>query len=206
MSLITGIAGGFAGETLAQFETKTLAQFETQALGYISSETNNRIIDTIVVPVTIRERHRDSLTITSHPVEASPSISDHAFVNPSDLEITVGYGAGTPSLADAYAAFRTLQQSLVPFSITTGKRQYENMLIESLEEVTDDRTENILRLELRCKQVIIVNNIFGQALPDNQANAPATADPVNVGTKQLIPSPSLASQINALGIPGLPIQ
>lgn len=196
MSLVSGIAGGLVGGTIAKFATS--------ALSSLFGGVNNRIIGTIVVPVTIREHHRDTMTITQHPVEFGAQVSDHAFMNPKTLQITIGYGAGTDLLRTAYNQFLALQSSRVPFSITTGKRKYANMLIESIDEETDQRTENILRLELHCTEVIMVKTQSAQAIAAAQANAPVTATPENVGSKQILSTPaSWAGNVNAQSIPGV---
>lgn len=197
MSIVSGVAGGLIGGTLAKFATA--------GLNTLFGGVNNRIIDTIVVPVTIRESHRDTMTITQHPVELGAQISDHAFMNPKSLQITIGYGAGTDLLKNAYSQFLTLQSSRVPFSITTGKRQYANMLIESIDEQTDQNTENILRLELHCTEVILVRTQSAQEVAAiAQANAPSTASPNPVGSKQLSTPPiSWAGSVNNQAIPGV---
>ena len=140
------------------------------------------------IPCTIRERHTDYLTITDHPVELGAVVSDHAYLNPQLVDIEVAYGAGlVMSLNDIYKKFLDLQASRVQFSIITGKRAYQNMLIGSMETQTDSRSDNLLHLMMRCRQVIIVSTQVVPVSASKQANAPATAAPVKSGAVQTFP-------------------
>jgi hypothetical protein len=77
-----------------------------------------------------------------------------------------------------------------PFTIVTGKRTYQNMLLESLSTTTTRETENALIVEARFREVIIVSTQAKSNLPPvkDQAFPEKTADPVNTGTKQATPS------------------
>lgn len=53
-----------------------------------------RNIGGVIPDVVIQEVHDDTVTITQHPVEYGAAISDHAYREPSQVMMTVGW---TPS-------------------------------------------------------------------------------------------------------------
>ena len=53
--------------------------------------TSRRQFAGIIPDVTIEEQHTDSLTITDQPVETGAAISDHAFKNPAEVTVKVGW-------------------------------------------------------------------------------------------------------------------
>lgn len=154
----------------------------------------------IIAPCNIQEKHSDRFQVTEHPTEMGVLISDHMYALPQRVEIQVGYSLSSginalkqlgsflgvssspKSLKDYYNAFLKLQSDRIPFDITTGKRQYKNMVIEDIEETTDKMSENSLFLTLRCREVIIVNTETYTS-NDLQADAPNTAPPTNTGTQ-----------------------
>lgn len=147
----------------------------------------------------ISEHHNDTLTVTDHPVEHGAVISDHAFANPRRVDVNIAYVEDfSQSLRDIYQKFVVLQRSRELFNIVTGKRAYENMIIESLEETTDARTENILNLTARCREIIIVETQIVQPPAANQTNAKSTAEPEQGGNAQTLP---LADQSVITAIP-----
>lgn len=109
------------------------------------------------------------------------------------------FGLSTENMEQYYKKFLALQASREPFSITTGKRLLTNMLIEEIDETTDDRTENLLLLTLRCREVIIVHTQSVQA-PKQAQKAPAnTAAPSNKGPVIMKPIKSTDSFANLSG-------
>lgn len=173
MSIIDTSAGGLI----------SLGVSGALALAGIGS-TTFRSIGGIVAQATLAERHYDTVTITSHPTELGSKISDHAYKEPVEVDISIGWGGGTLMPLDTiYQKLLDLQASTVPIDIVTGKRQYKNMLITSLSVVTDHDTENALRVDMQCREIIIVQTQT-QSLPSasSQANPSATAYPLNGGT------------------------
>ena len=146
-----------------------------------------RSIGGIIAQCTIEERHTDTMTVTDHPVEMGAKISDHAFMNPVEVDITIGWGTGqfTP-LSQIYQQLLDLQSSAKPFHIVTGKRKYSNMLITSIGVSTDGDTENALKVYLTCREVIIVQTQTSSLAPTaNQANPQDTSDVSNTGSVQI---------------------
>lgn len=172
---------------------------------FLSLTPRNKI-GNIVLPAWFEERYHDSLRITEHPVEANAAISDHAFVEPSEVMIRCGwsnssvaaltgaiqslFSGGGPSAGDyvssIYSQLLSLQQSRVLLDITTSKRQYTNMLIQRLSVETDAKTNSALMVTAICRQLIVVST-QSTTLPPmaDQANPSKTAEPVNSGSKQL---------------------
>ncbi|MDE9483692.1 hypothetical protein KKJ30_18555 [Xenorhabdus bovienii] len=144
----------------------------------------------IVPSVVISEKHMDSTEITEHPVQRGATISDHAYDKPSEVTMEIGF-AGGGSLIDGfdtskiklfdldtgatlgkspkevYEQLLKLKASKEPFDVTTGKRQYKNMLIRAIEVTTDKTSENVLMVTLTLREVIIVET----------QTAPVTAPP-----------------------------
>lgn len=164
----------------------------------ITISTRRRLRD-LDVQCTIEEQHDDQLTVTDHPVEQGAAISDHAYLNPSRLVMQIGYsnssreaGGDENYVADKYAEILALQAEREPFSVGTGKRVYDNMLITGLAVVTDEKTEATLLVTVTMRQVIIVETQVVAVPPaDVQANPQNTAAPVNTG--QVQPKPAALS-------------
>lgn len=155
----------------------------------------NSTLGTFSLYVTIEERHHDELVITDHPVEQGAAISDHAYKKPSELTMTIGWSnsslssIGTLQFGNysrsTYQDLLALQKQRVPFDVSTGKRKYTNMLIQSLDTTTDAKTENSLIVTLHCREVIIVQTTTTQLQPaQNMASPQKTASISNTGTKQ----------------------
>lgn len=150
--------------------------------------SNIRNIGGIFPDVVVEEQGRDALIITEHPVERGAAISDHAFKRPVEAEMRCGFSdsnGGQGYAAAAYAELLALQDAREPFTVTTGKRTYVNMLIASLGQTTDERTENVLMISVGLKEVIIVDTQTTTAPPSAQAAPAQTAGSVEGGTKQL---------------------
>lgn len=187
-----------------------------------------RSIGSIVAQATIEEMHQDSLTITEHPVESGANISDHAYRMPARLFLKLGWSnSGYASLGGAisdvvsalttgssagvggngyvqtiYKSLLDLQRSRELIKIQTGKRLYDNMLIQAIAVHTDAKSENALFVTMACQEILIVNTqATSIASAENQANAKLTAAPNNVGIKQLKPgSPSPGGSLPLTGL------
>ena len=71
----------------------------------------------------------------------------------------VGLTAQSVGYVEAiYQALLALQQTRQPFNVTTGKRQYTNMLMRSLLVHTNEKTEWALDVVALCQQIIIANS------------------------------------------------
>lgn len=166
---------------------------------------NPRYFGPITALMTIDERGTDKLTITKHPVAIGASITDHSYLEPAELQLRMMAtnsavenninGQGTEDYCkNLYEKLRTLQASRVTFPIQTGKRLYQDMLIETLSLTTDEKSEHALMLQIGCKQIIKVYTSVVQAPvssdPTVQTDPQQTAPPVAAGTKQATPATS----------------
>ncbi len=155
-----------------------------------------RNIAGIIPNVTIEEHHSDEIEITQHPVEQGSPVADHAYKRPMRLLMSVGWSnssallnlvQGSGDIKDIYQQLLSLQSSLQPFSISTGKRSYSNMLLRRISVNTNKESENALLAELEFEQVILVSTQTSTTLLPpvaNQADPATTASTANTGTQQ----------------------
>lgn len=175
-----------------------------------------RSIGQMTAQVTIRETHTDELEITDHPIEVGSVISDHAFMRPCELVVECGWsnsptdygilsgllapvlgtvqslasliaGGGVSQVKAVYDQFLAMQSQRVPFSVQTGKRIYDNMLVKSLRVVTDKTSENSLMVTAVLRQVILVSTqvVSVGAAQADQANPSSTTPTVQQGNVSL---------------------
>lgn len=183
-----------------------------------------RNIGTFTAQCTVSEVHTDTLEIVEHPVELGTPIADHSFKRPAELVVTAGWsnspssnsllgslasavtgtlgglssivsGNAVSQVKDIYDKFLKLQNTRTPFQVNTGKRLYENMLIQSITETTDKETENSLVLRIAMKQVLIVTTktLTISAPPAAQKSPQVTTPTTDEGTKQLAPAPAFSA-------------
>ena len=165
---------------------------------------DGRRLGGIIPDVVVEEVHNDTLTITDHPVEQGADITDHAYKNPAELSMRIGWsksslnlngvigGLGSGSLLsgsirtlrDVYEELLKLQGSRKAFDVSTGKRLYRNMLIRSLSTTTDATTENALIVTVVLREIIVVRTKAAKLKPQAQANPAKTAPVVERGTVQ----------------------
>lgn len=148
----------------------------------------------IVADAIVHESGRDTLRLTDSPVERTAAITDHAFMEPVELEVELGFtnsGNGFGYATAVYGTILNLQASRTPFSFTTGKRLYQNMLITSLGQTTDEKTESAMVLHVTMREVILVSTQASTLPPrDQQAMPEKTADTTNTGDKQPLAPPA----------------
>lgn len=148
-----------------------------------------RSFDMFFPDVVVREVGRDELVITEHPVERGAAIADHAFVRPVEIEMVCGWSDSTAgyvgSVREVYEGLVALQKERQPFEVMSGKRIYENMLLASLIQQTDEKTENVLLVTARFREVIIVSTETSSAPNSAQESPSKTGSTVQSGTKQL---------------------
>lgn len=158
--------------------------------------------------VTFEEIHSDTLEITDHPIEQGASITDHAFKRPAKVTIKIGWsnssvggssgsnsiGTSGAQVAEIYQGLLALQAEREPFEVMTGKRLYDNMLLEDLQATTDPKTENVLMVTAVFKEVIRVTT---SAVLVERVPAAAQADPSSTqatnstGNKALVTATSV---------------
>ena len=147
----------------------------------------NRSIGGITGYVTLNETSIDKLTVTKHPVQQGASIVDHAFKEPTELNVSIITGANLKPLSEIYEDFLKLQNDRIKFDIVTGKRSYTNMLLVSISNTTDKTSENILSLNLVFTEIITVEVTVTRVPPrSNQSNAGITGATQKGGKKSAL--------------------
>jgi hypothetical protein len=146
---------------------------------------NPRIIGTIIPDIVVEEIHHDQLQITEFPVETGAPISDHTFNRQPQVMMRCGFSNSTVQsegyVEEVYQLLLLLQAAHEPFNVRTGKREYQNMLIESLLVETDQESEYALRVAVGLKGVIITSTEGGGAMAGNQADPSQTSGVANSG-------------------------
>jgi hypothetical protein len=152
--------------------------------------TPKRSIGSFTAQMTVEEISNDDLEITEHPVQEGASITDHCFVKPPELSIRASFEPDfESSLNEIYQNLLSLQSSRQPFSVTTGKRSYKNMLMQSLTVDTDKTTENILSIRVRLREIRLVQLETTFIAPRNrQKNPNETGAIENSGQKSALPA------------------
>lgn len=176
-----------------------------------------RAISNFTAQVTLTERHVDEMDIVDHPVEQGAQISDHAYMRPPEVIIECawsntprpsggflgslstameGTNAGVQSIItgnspnqvrDVYQKLLQLQASRVLIEVVTGKRTYVNMLVRSLIVETDKQTENVLKVTVTLRQLLIASVRVGTiaAAKEDQAFPETTQSSADKGVVQL---------------------
>ena len=193
MSIGTLIDSGLGAVTSVQ---------NTEILGSLLLSGRGRTIMGLFADVTVEEKHKDELKITEHPTEVGAAISDHAYKEPPEVMMKVGWSesagtlngflgdtilGGNTSLTIVYQTLLQLQDQALPLIISTGKRLYTNMLIKSLACTTDLQTENVLMIDITFKKVIMVRTQTTFIAIENQASPEVTAGVADGGTVQAKP-------------------
>lgn len=163
-----------------------------------------RKIGTIIPDVTIEESHVDRVQVTQHPVATGSPIADHAFKLPKTLTIRAGWSNSLafpfpPKSVEIYRALVALQgtddqkKPIDVITISTGKREYKDMVLTELTVHTTTETENALIVEAQFTEVIRVET-RGTTQPKTSdlENKPATASPTDQSQQQpqSVPRPS----------------
>lgn len=163
-----------------------------------------RQIAAIIPDCVVEERHIDRLAVTGQPVQIGAEITDHSYVIPS--EVTLRYSWSNSSFAnalasgigpagvlgfgsedyvtDVYTQLRALQTSRQPFTVVTGKRRYDNMLMPSLAILTDRDNEYQLSVVAVVRNVNLVPIMAASVPAASQAQPAKTADTQHGGAEQ----------------------
>lgn len=167
----------------------------------------NRSFGSIAAQVTLRERHRDALDPTDHPVERGSVVADHVIKRPAEVIIECSWSNSPASgsyiqlsptkramtVQEVYQALVQMQDERELVEVLTGKRKYRNMLLVTLEVETDKETENSLKVVATFRELRIVGTIVLSLAPSQdeaqQADPAITSPTINAGTKQLQPAP-----------------
>lgn len=159
--------------------------FLSQPITFFGS--GKRYLDDLELQVVISENTNDTLTITKQPVQQGASITDHSFMEPTTLTMSLYFTDSlTDSLTSIYQDLLDLQSDRTPFTVVTLKRTYTNMLVAVLANTTDKYTENCLKIDITLQEVLIVS-LSTSIVPKSKQKFPGTtAATQNVGKKSAL--------------------
>lgn len=138
----------------------------------------------IVIDATISEEHNTSCDLTENPVEDGAKITDHVQIKPAELSIegvisdsplgtpfvqnfqnivdSVGVYLGKTSRSiDAYNKLLDLQNKREPFTVTTGLKQYKNMIMTKLSVPRKAEMGGSLQFKATLREIRIVKSKSG---------------------------------------------
>lgn len=135
----------------------------------------------IVVDASVSEDHVSSCEPTDNPVEGGAKITDHVQLNPKQLTVegvisdsplgfaVIGniqniaravatvFGNSVRSI-DAYNELVELQESRIPFTVVTGLKRYENMILMNLTVPRTVQTGRAIHFKAVMREIVIVNS------------------------------------------------
>lgn len=126
---------------------------------YQESGAYIRTLAGLAFDIVLSESETAEVTVTDHQIETGAQVSDHAYLNPREVELEIGQGT-IESLDDPREMLDELRKVLEarePVELYTGKTYYPAVLITSLQVNTDHTTENVLMATIRCREVTIVD-------------------------------------------------
>ena len=150
-----------------------------------------KAIGDIQLDAVISESHTNEVSLTSNPVELGAEITDHAVVQPKQLNIVaqvsdtpMGLAAfgqivdsvtglfgtsTTDNITRSNAAYNALiqsQEEREPIEIQTKLKLYTNMIITNVSVQQDKNTSRIVRMSIDVQQVIITQSEIVQLSED----------------------------------------
>jgi hypothetical protein len=125
-------------------------------------------------------------------VETGAAITDHAFHLPYEVQMRVGFSDSSHQAVGfvkmVYQKLIALQQSREPMNVSTGKRLYQNMLIQTLQVTTDVENEYALNLTASLREIIITNTSTTSGTgsdPSTQSTPSQTSDTSDQGSQSV---------------------
>lgn len=147
----------------------------------------SRSIGGVFVDVVISEEHESEMEIAEHPVEKGAKISDHAWRLPAKVTLESAI-AGDRAVA-SFQQLLDVQAAAEPFSLVTGLKVYQNMLIKRLNATRDKENARVLKFEAELQEVIIVSTeSSGASSSDDKAQGTTKRGQVAARTTDSIPN------------------
>lgn len=118
---------------------------------------------------TLKEGHRAKNVITRQPVEQGVDITDHVRPEPDELSLDAiitnsplnSDGLDPNSVNNASAAYQlllSLKNDATFLSVSTALRDYDNMIISSIDVDRDKTTGQVLAVKLAFQSVLLVSS------------------------------------------------
>lgn len=140
--------------------------------------------------------HSQTARATDHPVQRGANISDHIFVEPYVLQITIinsecqesfingQFSNSWSRSASTWEVLKELQKQKVLCTILTRLGKYENMFLESIS--TTDTIDNLYDIQATCtfKEILIANtSVVKATFPSNPVSSQKVSPPTQQGAK-----------------------
>lgn len=179
---------------------------------WIGRPNATRLNALLVFDATIKETHRGRNTITRQPVEQGVDITDHVRPEPDELmletlttnsPITIDDIAAADSTyaQETYQQLLQLKNDATFLTVSTGIRDYQNMIISSLDVDRDKLTGQVLSAKIGFQSVLVVSS---QTVP--APAKPAGATKKHAGAKPAVAASgstqsSVLSSLTGIGAP-----
>lgn len=143
-------------------------------------------IDGFVEFVCTDESHSDGMEVTTHAVQQGFVVTDHILRKPSTLSLNViveGDFFGL-SIDDKYTQAIEFMRLGEVVDVVTTNRLYSNMVITSIDSMTDTNSEKLLSMRIDLVEIRIVNAEVVEVPPEEkQANPKKTGSTKKTGNK-----------------------
>lgn len=146
----------------------------------------------------LKMTHTSTLTITDQPVQTGAALTDHAYLQPQELQMDIGMSdvatsfipgqfAGTSRSHTAYQVLKQLQAQRIPIQINTRLNTYENMLVEVISAPDDYTTQYGMKCTVTFREILVaqVTTVKISARP-NVTNSINGGSPLPVTPNQSI--------------------
>ena len=114
-----------------------------------------RSLGGLTFTVVISEAEKATAKLTDYPVEDGVSYSDHVILAPREVTVQVGQGVDESETdpRDKLDKLRELMEAREPIELYTGKSYYKSMIITSISQTTDAKTETVLIASVTLREV-----------------------------------------------------
>lgn len=122
-----------------------------------------RAIGPVILDVVVSEKHTSEMEVAEHPVERGAKVSDHAWRKAIEVEMEIAVGDGA---IGAYEGLLALQKMAEPFTLVTGLKVYQDMIVTSIEATRDKEHSQILFGTAKLKEIILTSTQAGGSTGD----------------------------------------
>ncbi|HEV7258928.1 MAG TPA: hypothetical protein VGN82_14200 [Bosea sp. (in: a-proteobacteria)] len=159
----------------------------------------SRSIGGVFVDVVISEEHESEMEIADHPVEQGTKISDHAWLLP--YKVILESVVDGPRAVAAFQQLLAVQKAAEPFTLITGLKVCQNMMIQKLNPIRDREHPRVLKFTAELREVRIVSTeSSGGTSADDKAQTTTQRGQVSARTSQSIPATTNSILDNAKAV------
>ena len=148
-----------------------------------------RSLGGLTFTVVISEAEKQTAKLTDYPVEDGVSYSDHVILAPREVTVQVGQGVDEAETdpRDKLDKLRELMEAREPIELYTGKSYYKSMIITSISQTTDAKTETVLIASVTLREVRIAHTQAAAVpvLKQKQKQPKKTVASTKRGTQQV---------------------